>query len=176
MLLSPELREAVNHIQSHAAGLRAVLTIADAVTSIEALEQAANEAENRRQAVEKKTSEAQGSFKAMEINLEAANADLAQTRKAIAEAKKKAAEAANEALAKADADAQGILDKARASVSKAVEDEQAKLQKVQAELAVIDGFLEARTAERIALEETVTDLEARADRAKKYLAKLTKED
>jgi chromosome segregation ATPase len=175
-MLSQELREAVTHIQSHAHQLRAIITIADAVTSIETLEQAANEAENRRAAVETKTSEAESKLKSAEINLEAANADLAQTRKAIAEAKKKAAEAANEALAKADADAQGILDKARASVSKAVEDEQAKLTQVQAELAVIDGFLEARTAERIALEETVTDLEARADRAKKYLAKLTKED
>ena len=175
MLLSPELREAVNHIQSHAAGLRAIITIADAVTSIEALEQAANEAENRRAVVEKKTSEAEGSLKATEINLESALSDLAQTRKAIAAAKAKAHDDAAAVKATAEAQAQGIIDRARASVSKAVEDEQAKLTKVQAELTDTQATLDARTADRMALEAQVTDLEARAERARKYLAKLTQD-
>ncbi len=176
MLLSPELLDAVNHVQSHAHQMRAIIAIADAVTSIKALEQAANEAENRKAAVEKTTLDAEATHKSVLIAIEAANADLDQTHKAVADAKKKATAAADEALAKANAEAQGIIDAARASVTKAIADEQEKLQKVQAMTSTAEEALDTKAATLKDLEAQVVDLEARAERARKYLAKLTKED
>lgn len=175
-MLSPELREAVNQIQSHAHQLRAIITIADAVTSIEALEQAANEAENRKAAVEKTARDAEAAHKSVLIAIDAANADLAQTRKASVAAKSKATEAADEIKAKAQAESVRILDEARAGIAKAVADEQAKLDALSSVVRTHGDAIEALQETRRELEAEVADLEARADKARKYIAKLTKDD
>lgn len=176
MLLSPELLDAVNHVQSHAHQMRAIIAIADAVTSIKALEQAANEAENRKAAVEKTTLDAESTHKSVLIAIEAANAGLDQTRKAITEARAKASEAADEIKAKAQAEAGRILDEARAGISKAIADEQSKLDGLRAEVANTQKLLDAEVENRQILEEQVADLESRAEKARKYLAKLTKDE
>lgn len=175
MLLSPELLDAVNHVQSHAHQMRAIIAIADAVMSIKALEQAANEAENRKAAVEKTARDAEAAHKSVLIAIEAANADLAQTRKAITAAESKATEAADEIKAKAQTEAGRIIDEARAGIAKAVADEQAKLDWLRAEVRTHTAALTAGGDERRKLEAEVADLEARADKARAYLAKLTKD-
>lgn len=176
MLLSPELLDAVNQIQSHAHQMRAIIAIADAVTSIKVLEQAANEAENRKAAVDKTARDADANHKSVLIAIDAANADLAQTRKAITEAKARASAAADEIKAKAQAEAGRILDEARAGISKAVADEQSKLDGLRAEVRTHTAALTAGGDERRRLEAEVADLEARAAKARKYLEKLTKDD
>lgn len=175
-MLSPELQDAVNHIQSHAHQLRAIITIADAVTSIKALEQAANEAENRKAGIEEWTRKAEADRQSVLAAIHAANVDLDQARKAIAEAKAKAHEDAVKAKAKAEAEAQSIIEEARAGISKAVADEQAKLDMLRAEVTNAKQALGVVVADRIILEEQVADLEARAEKAREYLAKLTREE
>lgn len=174
MLLSPELLDAVNHVQSHAHQMRAIIAIADAVTSIKALEQAANEAENRKAGIEEWTREAEANRQSVLAAIDAANVDLDQARKAIAEAKAKAHEDAVKAKAKAEAEVQSIIEEARAGISKAVADEQAKLDGLRAEVTTHTAALVAGGEERRNLEAEVTDLEARAAKARNYLDKLTK--
>lgn len=175
-MLSPELQDAVNHIQSHAHQLRAIITIADAVTSIKALEQAANEAENRKASIEEWTRKAEANRQSVLTAIDAANADLDQTRKAIAEAKAKAHEDAVKAKAKAEAEAQRIIEDAKASLVAEVAGEEARLRQLKESIDdALKQYGDLLSKRQIALMET-EDLEARAEKARKYLAKLTREE
>lgn len=172
MALSSELRDAVNQISSHAHQLRAILTIADAVHDIEALEREAAEAENRTAAAK--------------VALTSVEADTAETVKALAKAKAGIDEAnaraksivaqatgeGDEIKRRAEVEADSIIASARAGIdgkiataSKELEALKAEIAKLSAQKAELDSLIEAGVV-------LAHELENRADKARKYLAGL----
>lgn len=178
-MLSPDLKDAVNHLQSHAQGLKAVITVADAIGSIEALEQLAAEAVNRKEAADAALARAQASL----ISVEASLQDVRQSAEAL---KKNADDAVTSAVRKSDdlvrdaeKKAAGIIDQAIADTTARVA---AAIKQRSEELAVLDGEVLTLTEQKATLAAaieaqtaTLADLEDRAEKARKYLSRLTAE-
>jgi cell division septum initiation protein DivIVA len=176
MPLSPEIKDAVNHIQSHAEGMRAVITLADYVDDVKLLEQSAAEAEGRVSAAEDAEAKLKARIDKATQKAVDAEAAIVADRTAAQDALKKAHDDAAEIVAKGKADAQRVLSNAQATASKELADAKAERQ------AVIDGIdadISAKRDEQMAESEKLkelraetADLESRVRKAKEYIASL----
>lgn len=174
MALSPELKDAVTHIQSHAEGMRAVLTLADAIGNVQALEQLAAEAESRKGA-------ATGELDGILAKITESKADLSKARDDIAAAKKQA----SEIVAKARDEASGIRVDAEAAGRKSADgilataqkdkaDTLASINVLKADLADVNAAITAAEADLANLKAEARETIKRADEARAYLANLAK--
>ncbi len=170
--LPAELKDAAEHVLSHAHGMRAVLVLAEHVKDIELIEQGAAEAENRRDA-------ARTEAEKIDARIAAATSKEGDIAKDKAEAK--------EAVTAAKRDAAKIDEEARISAGKIVMQAEAEAGKIKAEAASIkaealkgaDAELEAKRAEVIEAGRRLSDLLAetaevqrKADDARAYLSSL----
>jgi chromosome segregation ATPase len=172
MALSPEIKDAINNIESHAAQLQAVLTLADYVKDIGSLEQAASEAENRKTAAQKELDAAKAETeKAKAATLK--QVERLQQQEAEAEAVvAKAKEDAEAIAAQANRDAKGITDKARTDADRIKADADAEVQQAKAALSLVKADV---AAEQERLADLTAQCEAvikKADEARAYLANL----
>jgi cell division septum initiation protein DivIVA len=176
MALSPEVKDAVNHIQSHAEGMRAVITLADYVEDVKLLEQNAAEAEGRVKAAEDAEAKLKARIDKATQKAVDAEAAIVADRTAAQEALKKAQSDAADLVAKARADGDNIVSRAQSDARRVLDDAKAERQ------AVIDGIdadiaakREDQAAEAAKLKELraeTADLEGRVRRAKEYIASL----
>lgn len=173
MALSPELKDAVNHVQSHAEGMRAVLTIADEIDKIGTLETLATEAERRKAAADADVSAVQGHLKEVEAKADKAKADITkakeQAKQIVADANEKAAGIIAKAQADASNRASEILTEVQSRkdvVLKEIEDEIERLEGIKADVSVETDKLRGLRSES-------AEVTQRADEAKAYLSKLT---
>lgn len=172
MSLTPELRDAVNHIRSHAEGMRAVLTLADAVGEIEKLEAAANEAEVRKSSASKSADESAGRLADLERRVAEQHTALieAQSKASSIIAKATAAAADIEKTAQAEADA--IIAKATAGIDDQVVAAKAALADLDAMIAGRQSALASLDATIAERGQAVADIDARVARARDFLSSL----
>ncbi len=180
MSLSPDLKDAVNHLQSHAQGLKAVIAVADAISNIAALEQLAAEAVNRKDAADAALAKAKAALVAAEADLQDAKQAAEKVKKASTDNAAKSATKADDLVRDAEKKAAGIINQAiadsTARVATAIKDRSDELAGIEANLAAGKADREALDADIIVKSGEVADLESRAAKARKYLDKLTKDD
>lgn len=172
MALSPEVKEAANHILSHAQGIRATLVLAEAVESVNLIDQAATEAERRKAAAIKEKADAEAKLVEVNGDIDKARKKLADIREdgrnAKADADARAAQIIADAKAEGTRAAVQITGRATteaASVDKATAAARATLSELEAEIAAQQETLEAIRAEQ-------AEVVKKADRARAYLAEL----
>lgn len=170
--LSVELKEAINHVQTHAHGLRAIIAIADHADEIVLLDQ-------RRREVEASLSGLQKQADVLRADAEKAKADAAKARedakKPLADikaAEKASKERADRLVSDAQQRASTIITQAEQRAVQMEADANAELGGVRDKIAAakkdlkaLDGTIEARKA-------ALADIEDRADKARQYLASL----
>lgn len=168
MALSPELKDATNHIASHAQGLRAVLTIVDEIERIGGLEQLAAEAESRRDAALNEAGELDRQIAGLRRAADEATAKLDgvnnQAAAIIADAEAKA----GEIVAGGTVEAEAILEEGR----KRLGEIDAEVAARRASLATIDKEIDDAQGKVKALEDEAADVLRRAEEARNYLKTL----
>ena len=176
MALSPEVKDAANHIQSHADGLRAIITLAEFVADTTALEQLAAETESRRasaasdlEAVTAELTKAKASVDRAKDAAKAAEADVkVEVEKLIAKAKDDAAAIET----KANASATRIISDANATAAQAKVVADGEVQAAKAALSLVNADIAAAKDTLAETEAQTQALIAKADEARAYLAKL----
>lgn len=175
MSLDPDLKTAVQYLQDHAHGMRAVLAVADAVKDVAALEQLAQEATNRKDVAEAAVTRAQKHLANVRADVDKATELVEEKSLAV-----------KELVDKARADATAIIGEAKVEAAKIIADATAKLNGEIADLTQrrndmsdnLDetiAILDATVARQAEAETATKELESRASKAKAYLEKLTKE-
>ena len=172
MALTSELKDAANHILSHAQGIEATLVLARAVEKTNLIEQAATEADRRATAAKSAKAAAEKGLAEVEASIGKAKDQLAEIRALGRQAKADADKQASEIVAKAKADATAEQDSIRAGAQKGLDDlrrqaagAQADLDAVKAEIVVQQNKLKAVKAEQAAVVKS-------ADEARAYLKSL----
>lgn len=163
------LAEAINHLQTHAHGMRAVIRIADEIKSVDDIKRLGSEAE----AVLK---EKRDELATIDTRIEGARKRLSdvdnQGKVASAAAVKAKDDATSEAkaiVAKAREDARSIVGKAQDEADAASRAAQGELDKLNERIA--ETGKRAEVVDKT-LRTQVEDLEARAKKARDYLSKL----
>lgn len=180
MSLSPNLKQAVEYLQSHAHGMRAVLDVADAVTDVSSLEQAAQEAVNARDAAQADHAKIEKKIEAAKHRLKDAEDQNVADRTAAQAALAEAQSSARTIIATAEHTAANIITEANGKAEQLIADADKRRQGVisgmdveiaarKADAATLDAAIEVKRGE-------VADLEGRMERARKYLARLAEGD
>lgn len=172
MALSPEIKDAANHIQSHAQGLEAIITLAAFVVDISTLEQLATEAENRK-------ATAQAELDAAKAETDKAKDAAAKAKEKIKEAEDRAAEIVGNAhaeagniIGKANGDAKATAAKAEAAAAQRKVEADGEVQAAKAALALVNADIATARETLAELEAQTAEVTKRADDARAYLAKL----
>lgn len=171
MAIDPKLKDAINHIQSHAQNLRAILTVADAVKAVEDIERMAGEEDvrlaNTRALIVQKLAE-----------LEQVKADLRAALNDVEQANLKAKTTIADAREEAKKIKAKAVEDAKADVVKAIAAADVELKAKADKLGELDTAIGARQAEVEALDVSIADkttevkaLEKRVALAKAYLDK-----
>lgn len=169
MPLSPEVRDAVNHVKSHAQQLRAILTLADAVDDVAKLEALAGEADARRVKAEKAAERADNHHdKMVEKSSELAK-EVAAAEKAVGEAQKQVRDIlsqaeidANNTKSAAAIEAKALIDAAQVKVDEMLAGQDEQIAAKQADIDTLDAAIKVKTSE-------ADDLDKRVAKAKNYL-------
>ncbi len=173
MSIPADLKDAADHLLSHAHGMRAVLVLAEHVQNVSALEGAAGEAERRRDTATADMSKIEARVKAAK----SAEGELARlegaAKLALSEAQKRAAEIIAEAQQTAD----GLAEAGQAAVAAAKADAAAILAEAQggadAKLVATREAIEAAEKRLAELNAEAAEAATKADQARAYIASLT---
>lgn len=172
MAISAELQEAVNHIRTHAHGMRAVLVLADEIDSVAKLEQVRREVEASLPELRKQAEDLRAAAEKARKDVAKAREDAKKPLAEIAAAEKAAQASADTLVADAQQRAATIIAQAEQRAVQMEADANAELGGVRDKIAAakkdikaMDGTIEARKA-------ALADIEDRADKARQFLASL----
>lgn len=169
MSLDPKLKDAVNHLQSHAQQMQAVLDVAEAIQSIDDLERMATEAENRKGAATFNLDEIADRVKGKQAELDKAVAGIDEAKDT---AKKITADARAEAkkiTAKAEAEAEGIIASAKTKADVDIERGRVAVDEASSELSGIRSKVEQARRDLDGMKAEQAAAEAKRDEAKEFL-------
>ncbi len=169
MTLSNEIKEAANHILSHAQGLEATLVLARAVESVNLIEQAAIEATARADAATADKAKAEDDLDEISIRIVKANDELAGLKaandKRVSDARLEAAAIIADAKRKAESEAAAIVAKGNAELA----DIRGKIKSAESDLAGVEAEIEKAKATLAETEASTLAVNARAEEARAYL-------
>lgn len=173
MPLEHKTKEAASYILDHAHFFQSVLDMAAGVKSVEALEQAAHEAESY------KLPEAQAKLDAVNAAAAKAEQDLAEAKSAIDAAKAEAEsiiagarEDAARLARQAEAEANEVRERGEADAADARRKGEDALDSANAERAAVDEQIAEKQAELERLTAAAESAEARENKARRYLESL----
>lgn len=172
MPISQEAKEATNHLLSHAQQMRAVITIAEELDRVGGLEAFAAEAEGRKKTADAELEKADGRLDEAKAKLDAIGVEAAaardKARSIIDDARTEAESIKAKARTEGEAKAAKIVEAGEANLTKAHAAELVSLDRlagINAEIATATDHLKSIRAE-------TAGVQAKADEARAYLAKL----